>query len=108
MGRRILVSYGLLVAAMAVWAGVEPWGSDPLNTSHALPTLGLGLVAVPSVVPLVVLGVGSAVGKGVFLVLVVLLAWTEAAALGWVLGRRRSRQGTPRARVERKSTGVHG
>jgi hypothetical protein len=90
MGRRILVSYGLLVAAMAAWSALEPWGRDPLNTSHALPTIGLGLVALPSIVPLIASGVGGVVGRGTFLVLVVLLAWAEAAAVRWIisLGRR--------------------
>ncbi|MER7585141.1 hypothetical protein [Kitasatospora sp. NPDC097691] len=77
--------------AMALLTAVDPWGSDPLDTSHALPTIGLGLVALPSVVPLVVLGVGGAVGRGMFLLLVVLLAWAEATAVWWAHNRLRRR-----------------
>ncbi|MFE0463393.1 hypothetical protein ACFW1A_29495 [Kitasatospora sp. NPDC058965] len=88
--RRAVLGYGLLVAALALWAGLQPWGSDPLDTSHALPSLALGLAALPSVVPLIVLGVGAEVGRTAFLVLVVALAVAEAAALRWALLRLRA------------------
>ncbi|WP_030277717.1 hypothetical protein [Streptomyces sp. NRRL B-24484] len=87
------------MAVAAFWTALEPWGSDPLDTSHALPTLVLGLVALPAVLPLVALGVGGAVGSGTFLVLVVLLAWAEAAAVRWACTRllARRRPGAPAA-----------
>ncbi|MDT0462850.1 hypothetical protein [Streptomyces gibsoniae] len=84
------MAYGLLVMAMAAWVAVEPWG-DPLDTAHALPTVGLSLLALPSVVPLVAFGVGAGVGRGTFLTLVVLLAWLEGAAVHWGFVRFRGR-----------------
>jgi hypothetical protein len=84
------MAYGLLVTAVAAWVAVEPW-SDPLDTSHALPSIGLSLLALPSVVPLVASGIGACVGRGTFLALVVLLAWLEGAAVHWGLVRSRGR-----------------
>jgi hypothetical protein len=95
-GRRILLGHGLLVAALAVWTALEPWGSDPLDTTHALPSIALAVTALPSVVPLVASGVGGAVGRGTFLTLVVLLSWAEAVALHWCLNRRMFRQSAGR------------
>ncbi|MEU9129401.1 hypothetical protein AB0D08_15075 [Kitasatospora sp. NPDC048540] len=94
-GRRLLAAYALLVAVLAVWAGVEPWGPDPLDTSHALPTIGLAVVAFPAVVPLIVSGVGAVTDGGTFLALVTVLAWAEAAAVYRLASVLRSRRADP-------------
>ncbi|WP_371503531.1 hypothetical protein OG871_04805 [Kitasatospora sp. NBC_00374] len=91
-GGRAVVVYGLLVAALAVWAAAAPLSSDPFDTSNALPHLALGLVALPSVLPLILSGAGASLDGGTFLVLVVVLAWAEAAAVHWGLTRLRARR----------------
>jgi hypothetical protein len=91
-GGRILLAYGLLVAVMAVWVAFQPWGSDPLDTSHALPTIGLGFLTLPAIVLLILTGVGAAVGRGTFLLLVVVLAWAEAVLVHRALNRLRARR----------------
>ncbi|MFJ1704831.1 hypothetical protein [Kitasatospora sp. NPDC088346] len=84
--------YGLLVAALAVWVDAAPLGGDPFDTSNALPSLALGLVALPSVLPLILSGAGAALDRGPFLALVVVLAWAEAAAVHRVVTRLRARR----------------